>query len=41
MRRTRTFVLDLVAIGRPVAQVAADLETSAPVISTWRSRAPG
>jgi transposase-like protein len=33
---SRRKVLDLVAAGRPVAQVAADLEISAQVIYTWR-----
>jgi transposase len=32
----RRKVLDLVAAGRPVAQVAADLDISAQVIYTWR-----
>ena len=32
----RRKVLDLVAAGRPVAQVAHDLEISAQVIYTWR-----
>jgi hypothetical protein len=33
---TRRKVLDLVAAGRPVAQVAHDLDISAQVIYTWR-----
>jgi len=33
---TRRKVLDLVAAGRPVAQVAYDLDISAQVIYTWR-----
>jgi transposase-like protein len=32
----RRKVLDLVAAGRPVAQVAVDLDISAQVIYTWR-----
>lgn len=36
----RRKVLDLVAAGRPVAQVAYDLDISAQVIYTWR-RHPG
>jgi transposase len=32
----RRKVLDLVAAGRPVAQVAHDLDISAQVIYTWR-----
>jgi len=32
----RRRVLDLIAAGRPVAQVAADLDISAQVIYTWR-----
>ena len=32
----RRKVLDLVAAGRPVAQVAADLDISAQAIYTWR-----
>lgn len=32
----RRKVLDLVAAGRPVAQVARDLDISAQVIYTWR-----
>jgi transposase-like protein len=32
----RRKVLDLVAAGRPVAQVAHDLQISAQVICTWR-----
>jgi transposase len=32
----RRKVLDLVAAGRPVAQVAYDLQISAQVIYTWR-----
>ena len=32
----RRKVLDLVAAGRPVAQVAYDLDISAQVIHTWR-----
>ena len=32
----RRKVLDLVAVGRPVAQVACDLQISAQVIYTWR-----
>jgi transposase-like protein len=32
----RRKVLDLVAAGRPVAQVAFDLQISAQVIYTWR-----
>ncbi len=34
----RRKVLDLVAAGRPVAQVAHDLQVSAQVIYTWRRR---
>ncbi|HEV7653536.1 MAG TPA: hypothetical protein VGP36_02210 [Mycobacteriales bacterium] len=33
----RRKVLDLVAVGRPVAQVAADLQISDQVIYLWRS----
>ena len=32
----RRKVLDLVAVGRPVAQVAHDLQISAQAIYTWR-----
>ena len=35
----RRKVLDLVAAGRPVAQVAFDLQISAQVIYTWRAAA--
>lgn len=35
-REFRRKVLDLVAAGRPVAQVAHDLQISAQVIYTWR-----